>query len=81
MGVVMFNGDQQCLIESVLDQARRSDSSLQVDFDRKQTNKPSTHPGQEHREMCRATTSLSSRQPPHHRQMSSPNNEGSHRPT
>jgi hypothetical protein len=46
MGVVMFNGDQQCLIESVLDQARRSDSSVQADFDCKQAN----HPGQEHRE-------------------------------
>jgi HupE/UreJ protein len=73
MGVVMFNGDQQCLIESVLDQARRSDSSLQADFDRKQTNEP-IHPSWSRTSrMCRATTSLSSgshwsgQDRPHHR--------------
>ena len=34
------NGDQQRLIENVLDQARRSDPSLEAHFDRNQTNEP-----------------------------------------
>jgi hypothetical protein len=38
--VVTFNGDQQRLIENVLDRARRSDPSLEVHFDRNQTNEP-----------------------------------------
>ena len=35
-----FNGDQQRLIKKVLDQARRSDPSLEAHFDRNQTNEP-----------------------------------------
>jgi hypothetical protein len=40
IGVVTFNGDQQRLIENMLDQARRSDPSLEAHFDRSQTNEP-----------------------------------------
>jgi very-short-patch-repair endonuclease len=40
IGVVTFNGDQQRLIENMLDQARRSDPSLEVHFDRNQTREP-----------------------------------------
>jgi very-short-patch-repair endonuclease len=40
IGVVTFNGDQQRLIENMLDQARRSDPSLEAHFDRNQTNEP-----------------------------------------
>jgi hypothetical protein len=40
IGVVTFNGDQQRLIENMLDQARRSDPSLEAHFDRSQTHEP-----------------------------------------
>jgi very-short-patch-repair endonuclease len=40
IGVVTFNGDQQRLIENMLDQARRSDPSLEAHFDRNQTREP-----------------------------------------
>jgi very-short-patch-repair endonuclease len=40
IGVVTFNGDQQRLIENTLDQARRSDPSLEAHFDRNQTREP-----------------------------------------
>lgn len=40
IGVVTFNGDQQRLIENMLDQARRSDPALEVHFDRNQTREP-----------------------------------------
>ena len=40
IGVVTFNGDQQRLIENMLDQARRSDPSLEAHFDRSQTSEP-----------------------------------------
>jgi very-short-patch-repair endonuclease len=40
IGVVTFNGEQQRLIENMLDQARRSDPSLELHFDRNQTNEP-----------------------------------------
>jgi hypothetical protein len=38
IGVVTFNGDQQRLIENMLDQARRSDPALEAHFDRNRTN-------------------------------------------
>ena len=40
IGVVTFNGDQQRLIENLLDQARRSDPALEAHFDRNQTREP-----------------------------------------
>ncbi|MDP2358159.1 MAG: DUF3320 domain-containing protein [Beijerinckiaceae bacterium] len=40
IGVVTFNGEQQRLIENLLDQARRSDPSLERHFDRTQTTEP-----------------------------------------
>ena len=40
IGVVTFNGDQQRLIENMLDQARRSDPALEPHFDRNQTREP-----------------------------------------
>ena len=40
IGVVTFNGDQQRLIENMLDQARRSDPALEAHFDRNQTREP-----------------------------------------
>lgn len=40
IGVVTFNGDQQRLIENMLDQARRADPSLEAHFDRNQTSEP-----------------------------------------
>ena len=40
IGIVTFNGEQQRLIENLLDQARRSDPSLERHFDRAQTNEP-----------------------------------------
>lgn len=40
IGVVTFNGEQQRLIENMLDQARRSDPLLEVHFDRSQTREP-----------------------------------------
>jgi Protein of unknown function (DUF4011)/REase_MTES_1575/AAA domain/Protein of unknown function (DUF3320) len=40
VGVVTFNGDQQRLIENMLDQARRSDPSLESHFDKNQTREP-----------------------------------------
>lgn len=40
VGVVTFNGDQQRLIENMLDQARRSDPALEPHFDRNQTREP-----------------------------------------
>ena len=40
IGVVTFNGDQQRLIENMLDQARRSDPTLEAHFDRNQTREP-----------------------------------------
>lgn len=40
IGVVTFNGDQQRLIENMLDQARRSDPTLEPHFDRNQTREP-----------------------------------------
>jgi very-short-patch-repair endonuclease len=40
IGVVTFNGDQQRLIENMLDQARRGDPALETYFDRNQTREP-----------------------------------------
>jgi very-short-patch-repair endonuclease len=40
IGVVTFNGDQQRLIENMLDQARRSDPALEAHFDKNQTREP-----------------------------------------
>ena len=40
IGVVTFNGDQQRLIENMLDQARRSDPALEAHFDRNKTREP-----------------------------------------
>jgi very-short-patch-repair endonuclease len=40
IGVVTFNGEQQRLIENLLDQERRSDPSLERFFDRSQTTEP-----------------------------------------
>jgi very-short-patch-repair endonuclease len=40
IGVVTFNGDQQRLIENMLDQARRGDPALEAHFDRNQTREP-----------------------------------------
>ncbi|MET4356419.1 very-short-patch-repair endonuclease [Bradyrhizobium sp. RT9b] len=40
IGVVTFNGEQQRLIENLLDQARRADPSLEPHFDRTQTREP-----------------------------------------
>jgi very-short-patch-repair endonuclease len=40
IGVVTFNGEQQRLIENMLDQARRSEPSLEPHFDRNQTREP-----------------------------------------
>lgn len=40
IGVVTFNGEQQRLIENMLDQARRSDPSLEPHFDRNVTREP-----------------------------------------
>ncbi|MBG0809900.1 DUF3320 domain-containing protein [Methylosinus sp. H3A] len=40
VGVVTFNGEQQRLIENLLDQERRSDPSLERFFDRSQTPEP-----------------------------------------
>ncbi|WP_052435756.1 AAA domain-containing protein [Bradyrhizobium japonicum] len=40
IGVVIFNGEQQRLIENLLDQARRADPSLEPHFDRNQTREP-----------------------------------------
>jgi very-short-patch-repair endonuclease len=40
IGVVTFNGDQQRLIENMLDQARRSDPTLEPYFDKTQTREP-----------------------------------------
>ncbi|MDI4237762.1 DUF3320 domain-containing protein [Bradyrhizobium sp. Arg237L] len=40
IGIVTFNGEQQRLIENLLDQARRADPSLEVHFDRTQTREP-----------------------------------------
>lgn len=40
IGVVTFNGEQQRLIENMLDQARRSDPSLEPHFDRNATREP-----------------------------------------
>ncbi|MBV1708121.1 MAG: DUF3320 domain-containing protein [Hyphomicrobiales bacterium] len=40
IGVVTFNAEQQRLIENLLDQARRSDPSLERHFDKAQTNEP-----------------------------------------
>ncbi|WP_407176383.1 DUF3320 domain-containing protein [Bradyrhizobium sp. STM 3562] len=40
IGVVTFNGEQQRLIENLLDQARRADPSLEAHFDRNQTREP-----------------------------------------
>jgi very-short-patch-repair endonuclease len=40
IGVVTFNGEQQRLIENMLDQARRSDPSLEPHFDRNLTREP-----------------------------------------
>lgn len=40
IGVVTFNGDQQRLIENMLDQARRSDPTLETHFDKNQTREP-----------------------------------------
>jgi hypothetical protein len=40
IGVVTFNGEQQKLIENLLDQARRADPELEPHFDKKQTPEP-----------------------------------------
>lgn len=40
IGVVTFNGEQQRLIENLLDQARRSDPALEPHFDRNLTREP-----------------------------------------
>ncbi|WP_292613267.1 DUF3320 domain-containing protein [Nitrobacter sp. 62-13] len=40
IGVVTFNGEQQRLIENLLDQARRADPALEAHFDRNQTREP-----------------------------------------
>lgn len=40
IGVVTFNAEQQRLIENMLDQARRSDPSLERHFDKARTNEP-----------------------------------------
>lgn len=40
IGVVTFNAEQQRLIENLLDQARRSEPSLERHFDRAQTSEP-----------------------------------------
>lgn len=40
VGIVTFNGEQQKLIENLLDQARRSDPSLEKFFDAKQVPEP-----------------------------------------
>jgi len=40
IGVVTFNGEQQRLIENLLDQARRSDPTLEPHFDRNVTREP-----------------------------------------
>ena len=40
IGVVTFNGDQQRLIENMLDQARRNDPALETHFDKNQTREP-----------------------------------------
>lgn len=40
IGVVTFNGDQQRLIENMLDQARRSDPALEPHFDKNQAREP-----------------------------------------
>jgi very-short-patch-repair endonuclease len=40
IGVVTFNGEQQRLIENLLDQTRRNDPSLERHFDRNQTPEP-----------------------------------------
>ena len=40
IGVVTFNGDQQRLIENMLDQARRRDPALEAHFDKNQTREP-----------------------------------------
>jgi very-short-patch-repair endonuclease len=40
IGVVTFNGEQQRLIENMLDQARRSEPALEPHFDRNQTREP-----------------------------------------
>ncbi|WP_342740060.1 DUF3320 domain-containing protein [Bradyrhizobium sp. B117] len=40
IGVVTFNGEQQRLIENLLDQARRADPSLETHFDRNRTSEP-----------------------------------------
>ncbi|WP_271565787.1 DUF3320 domain-containing protein [Bradyrhizobium sp. CCBAU 11386] len=40
IGVVTFNGEQQRLIENLLDQARRADPALESHFDRNQTREP-----------------------------------------
>jgi Protein of unknown function (DUF4011)/REase_MTES_1575/AAA domain/Protein of unknown function (DUF3320) len=40
IGVVTFNGEQQRLIENMLDQARRNDPALEMHFDKNQTREP-----------------------------------------
>jgi very-short-patch-repair endonuclease len=40
IGVVTFNGDQQRLIENMLDQARHGDPALEAHFDKNQTREP-----------------------------------------
>lgn len=40
IGIVTFNGEQQRLIENLLDQERRNDPSLDQFFDRNQTSEP-----------------------------------------
>jgi very-short-patch-repair endonuclease len=40
IGIVTFNGDQQRLIENLLDQARRNDSDLEQFFDASQCHEP-----------------------------------------
>ncbi|MGY3581970.1 very-short-patch-repair endonuclease [Bradyrhizobium sp. USDA 4341] len=40
IGIVTFNGEQQRLIENMLDQARRADPSLEKHFNRNETSEP-----------------------------------------
>jgi hypothetical protein len=80
-----FNGDQQRLIKKVLDQARRSDPSLEAHFDRNQTNEPILVKSIENmrcHERDDIIFSMAVGQDKTGRitaQMPSPNNEGGHR--
>ena len=53
IGVVTFNGDQQRLIENMLDQARRSDPALEAHFDR---TRPASRSSSRTSRTCRATS-------------------------